>query len=68
MNKLHIYKDTKFIEDESDKAIKSVFAVISKTLSDGDSISIPGFGSWSVSDRAAHTGRNPCPSRKVHVC
>jgi DNA-binding protein HU-beta len=66
--KAAVAKESGLTQDESDKAIKSVFAVISKTLSDGDSISIPGFGSWSVSDRAAHTGRNPCPSRKVHVC
>ena len=54
-------------QEESDKAIKAFFSVISKTLSDGDGISIPGFGSFSVGDRAARTGRNPSTGAEIQI-
>ena len=52
---------------DSEDAVKAVFEVISNTLVAGDSISIPGFGSFSVSDRAARTGRNPSTGAEIQI-
>jgi DNA-binding protein HU-beta len=41
------------------KAINAVFGAIEKALKRGDSVTIIGFGTFSVAKRAARTGRNP---------
>lgn len=40
-------------------AFNALFAEISKSLSKGDSVSILGFGTFKLGQRAARTGRNP---------
>jgi len=40
-------------------ALDSFLGNIGNTLKTGGKISLVGFGSWSVSDRAAREGRNP---------
>ena len=44
---------------EADRAVEAVFKVVKKALKSGDSISLVGFGTFSVRKRAARTGRNP---------
>jgi DNA-binding protein HU-beta len=40
-------------------ALDALLEVITETLSKGDGISLIGFGSFTVGERAARTGRNP---------
>lgn len=40
-------------------AVEAVIDGITSTLRQGDSVTLVGFGTFSVSDRAARTGRNP---------
>ena len=40
-------------------ALESFLGSVSTTLQKGDKISLVGFGSWSISERAARDGRNP---------
>ena len=44
---------------DADRAVEAVFKVVKKALKSGDSISLVGFGTFSVRKRAARTGRNP---------
>lgn len=44
---------------QAENAINSFTGAISKSLSGGESVTLIGFGTFSVSDRAARTGRNP---------
>ncbi|MGA9341485.1 MAG: HU family DNA-binding protein [Rhodanobacteraceae bacterium] len=44
---------------DADRAVEAVFKVIKKALKSGDSVSLVGFGTFSVRKRAARTGRNP---------
>ncbi|HXP98169.1 MAG TPA: FKBP-type peptidyl-prolyl cis-trans isomerase [Telmatospirillum sp.] len=44
---------------DSDKAIDALFAAITQALKDGDDVRLAGFGSFSVSSRAARDGKNP---------
>ena len=41
------------------RAVDTVLGSITKSLTDGDSVALVGFGTFSVKDRAARTGRNP---------
>lgn len=41
------------------QAVDAVVATITKALKKGDTVSIVGFGTFSVRKRAARTGRNP---------
>ncbi|MDR3352784.1 MAG: HU family DNA-binding protein [Zoogloeaceae bacterium] len=43
----------------AENALNSLIDVVTETLSKGDSIQLVGFGSFSVGERAARTGRNP---------
>lgn len=44
-----------------------IFETISNSLAAGDRVSIAGFGSFSVSDRAARVGRNPRTGEEIHI-
>jgi len=44
---------------EAEDAVNTVIDSIKKSLKKGDKVSIVGFGTFSVTKRAARTGRNP---------
>ncbi len=48
-------------------AVDAVFASIEKALEDGDSVSLVGFGTFSVSNRAARSGRNPRTGETINI-
>ncbi|MDX8408626.1 MAG: HU family DNA-binding protein [Mariprofundales bacterium] len=49
------------------KAVDAVVSGISGALSSGDSVSLVGFGSFVVSERAARTARNPRTGETIEV-
>ncbi len=48
-------------------AADAVFAYISKELAAGGKVQIPGFGTFSVSFRAARKGRNPQTGAEIDI-
>lgn len=48
-------------------AVDAVFDTIGKALAGGDTVSLVGFGTFSVSDRAARTGRNPRTGETINI-
>ncbi|MDQ6998864.1 MAG: HU family DNA-binding protein [Mariprofundus sp.] len=48
-------------------AVEAVLGGITSTLSDGDAVSLVGFGTFSVADRAARTARNPRTGEAIEV-
>lgn len=48
-------------------AVDAVMNAIKKTLKGGDSVRLVGFGTFSVSQRAATTGRNPRTGEKIKI-
>jgi len=48
-------------------AVEAVLGGITGTLSGGDSVSLVGFGTFSVADRAARTARNPRTGESIDV-
>ena len=49
------------------KALDSMMANVKSTLKKGDKISLVGFGSFSVGQRAAREGRNPQTGAKIKI-
>jgi len=48
-------------------AVDAVIGGITSALSDGGSVSLVGFGTFSVSQRAARTARNPRTGETINV-
>lgn len=54
-------------KDEAGRAVNAVFETITNTLKAGDQVTIVGFGSFSVKDRAARLGRNPQTGETIQI-
>ena len=55
----HIAKHSDISKAAATRALESVIDAVKKTLKKGGTVSLVGFGSFSVGKRAARTGRNP---------
>jgi DNA-binding protein HU-beta len=51
----------------ADRAENALVEVISGALKKGDSLTLPGFETFEVRDRAARTGRNPKTGEKLEI-
>lgn len=52
---------------DAGRALDAVVGGITKALQDGDQVSLVGFGTFSVKDRAARTGRNPQTGAEIKI-
>ena len=48
-------------------ALNAVMESVGEALEAGESISLVGFGTFSVKDRKARTGRNPKTGEPIHI-
>ena len=55
----HIAKHSDISKAAATRALESIVDAVKKTLKKGGTVSLVGFGSFSVGKRAARTGRNP---------
>lgn len=76
MNKADLIKkmatDAAITQAQANEAFNSMVDAITGTLATGDKVTLVGFGTFSVTERKARTGRNPktgatlkIPARKV---
>ncbi len=49
------------------KALESFLGNVEQSLKNGNRVSLVGFGSWSVSKRAAREGRNPQTGKTIKI-
>ena len=49
------------------KALESFLGNVQGSLKNGNRVSLVGFGSWSVSQRAAREGRNPQTGKTIQI-
>jgi len=49
------------------RAVDAVFEGITGSLKGGDSVTLVGFGTFSISDRAARSGRNPRTGETIQI-
>ncbi len=62
-----VAEKTGFTKADSDRAIKAVWDEITEVLKAGGKVTFPGFGTFSVGERAAREGRNPQTGATVHI-
>lgn len=56
-----------YSKKDAEKALSTVVDTITEALAKGDKVSIVGFGSFEVRDRAAKESINPATKQPVHV-
>ncbi len=49
------------------RALESVIDAVTETLKQGGSVTLAGFGTFSVSERAARVGRNPRTREEITI-
>ncbi|MDM8566901.1 HU family DNA-binding protein [Candidatus Halobeggiatoa sp. HSG11] len=49
------------------KAVDATMEAIKEALADGDTVTLIGFGTFSVRDRAARVGRNPRTGERLDI-
>jgi DNA-binding protein HU-beta len=52
---------------DSKRALEGFISATETALKSGDKISLVGFGSFSISNRAARTGRNPQTGKEIQI-
>ena len=52
---------------DAGRALDAMIESITKTLKKGDTVSLVGFGTFSVKKRAARTGRNPATGETIKI-
>lgn len=52
---------------EAEKALKAFTDAVTEALKAGEKVSLVGFGTYSVGDRAARTGQNPQTGAKIEI-
>lgn len=52
---------------DAKKALDAFISTTSGALKKGDRVALVGFGSFSVSERAARTGRNPQTGKEIKI-
>ncbi|MGQ9609333.1 MAG: HU family DNA-binding protein [bacterium] len=52
---------------QAGEVIDALFDAIKKALANGDKVSLIGFGTFNVKERAAREGRNPRTGSKINI-
>ncbi|NOY71053.1 MAG: HU family DNA-binding protein [Gammaproteobacteria bacterium] len=52
---------------DATKAVNAFVEVVTQALCKGDTVTLPGFGSFTTSVRAARTGRNPSTGDPIEI-
>ncbi|MBE8574084.1 HU family DNA-binding protein [Vibrio sp. OPT18] len=63
----HISTQAELSKSQSEEALNAILCGISNTLASGDDVTLIGFGSFKVSQRAARTGRNPKTGEPISI-
>ncbi|NWF36759.1 HU family DNA-binding protein [Mariprofundus sp. KV] len=63
----HVAASADLSKSAAGDAVEAVLSGISGALAGGDSVSIVGFGTFSVAERAARTARNPRTGETIEV-
>ena len=59
--------DAEISKAAAGRALDSALESITKTLTNGDSVTLVGFGTFTVSKRAARKGRNPQTGAEINI-
>jgi DNA-binding protein HU-beta len=62
-----VAKNSGLTKADSGRAVDAVLDSITTSLQKGERVTLPGFGSFSTSKRAARTGRNPQTGKEIKI-
>lgn len=62
-----VAKDCDISKAVAEKALNSVMDAIMEAMSAGDKLTLVGFGTFSVAERAAREGRNPQSGKAIKI-
>jgi len=63
----HVAVEADLTKSQSGDVVEAILSGITSTLADGGAVSLVGFGTFSVSARAARTARNPRTGEPIEV-
>lgn len=63
----HVAESADLSKADAARAVDAVIASVTKALKKGDSVTIVGFGTFQVRERAARTGRNPKTGDTINI-
>ncbi len=63
----HIAQQADITKAQADAALKGIMQSITETLARGDEVSLLGFGTFKVTERAARKGRNPKTGEEIQI-
>ena len=62
-----VAKESALSKSAAEQVVNSVFSAIAETMKTGDKVTLLGFGTSSVTERAAREGRNPQSGEKITI-
>lgn len=60
-------QQTGLTKSQVEKVFNGTFELIKDELSKGNKVSVSGFGTFKISERAARDGRNPQTGETIHI-
>jgi len=63
----NVATQTSLSKADAERAVNAVIESVQGAVAGGDKVTLPGFGSFSQSSRAARTGRNPRTGEPVQI-
>ena len=58
---------TELTKVKSAEAVEAVLVAVTESLKSGDSVTLVGFGTFSVTERKARNGRNPVTGQAIQI-
>ena len=62
-----IAEESGLTKKDSKEALEAIIKIVGETLKKGDKLTLTGFASFSVVQRAARTGRNPKTGKEIKI-
>ncbi len=62
-----VSEKTKKPQKVCEEVVKATIEAITESLAAGESVALVGFGTFSVSERAAREGKNPATGEKIKI-
>jgi DNA-binding protein HU-beta len=63
----HVAKEAGVTKSQADKVVRAMIKSIQDTLASGDKVSLIGFGTFEVRERAERSGTNPRTKEKITI-
>ncbi len=62
-----LVKETGITKSKAEEVLKSLGGIVKSVLKKGDSVRLPGVGTFKVVERAARSGRNPRTGKTIQI-